>query len=130
MAVVIGSWLEQAAARAPGALAVRTPRGECTYAELRARAHAGAAELADRGVRSGERVALALPAGLDFVCALHACLLAGAVAVPVDLRLGEREQAAVVDGALVVDEPLRAVRGAGARTPARALPTISTRWRR
>ncbi len=113
MAVVIDSWLERAAASAPGALAVRTSRGECTYAELRAHAHAGAVELADRGVRRGERVALALPAGLDFVCALHACLLAGAVAVPVDLRLGERERAAVVDGALVVEEPLRAAGGAG-----------------
>ena len=58
-------------------------------------------------------MAIALPAGLDFVCALHACLLLGAVAVPVDLRLGERERAVIVDGAaVVVDEPLRA---AGAR---------------
>ncbi len=54
-------------------------------------------------------MAIALPAGLDFACALHACLLLGAVAVPVDLRLGERERAAIVDGAaVVVDEPLRA----------------------
>jgi O-succinylbenzoic acid--CoA ligase len=114
--VVIDSWLERAAARAPGALAVRTPSGECTYAELRARAHTAAVELAARGVRRGERVALALPAGLDFVCALHACLLAGAVAVPVDLRLGERERAAVVDGALVVEEPLHAAGGVGVGT--------------
>ena len=36
---------------------------------------------------SGERVAIALPPGLAFAQALHACLLLGAVAVPVDLRL-------------------------------------------
>jgi len=32
----------------------------------------------------GQRVAIALPAGLPFVAALHACLLIGAVAVPGD----------------------------------------------
>jgi O-succinylbenzoic acid--CoA ligase len=88
---------------------VETPRGACSYAQLYERARAGATELAARGGRPGELVAIALPAGLDFAYALHACLLLGAVAVPVDLRLGERERAAIVDGAaVVVDEPLRA----------------------
>lgn len=111
--MVVDSWLERAAASAPSAIAVHTPVEACSYAELLERARAGARELAARGGAPGERVAIALPAGLDFVCALHACLLIGAVAVPVDLRLGERERAAIVNGAaVVVDEPLRA---AGAR---------------
>ena len=38
-------------------------------------------------------MALALPAGAAFVAALHGCLRIGAVAVPVDLRLGEAERA-------------------------------------
>ena len=42
----------------------------------------------------GTRVAIALAPGLDFVVALHACLRAGAVAVPVDLRDPPRERAA------------------------------------
>jgi o-succinylbenzoate---CoA ligase len=105
----VDAWLERAAARTPAAIAVATPAGACSYAELLARAREGAGELAARGAAPHERVAIALPAGLDFVCALHACLLRGAVAVPVDLRLGERERAAIVDGAaVVVDEPLRA----------------------
>ncbi len=115
--MVVDSWLERAAASAPSAIAVQTPVKACSYAELLERARAGAGELAARGGAPGERVAIALPAGLDFVCALHACMLLGAVAVPVDLRLGERERAAIVDGAaVVVDEPLRAaaVRGAPA----------------
>ncbi len=58
-----------------------------TYAELLAVASAGAAELAARGAGPGQRVAIALPPGLAFAQALHACLLLGAVAVPVDLRL-------------------------------------------
>ncbi len=108
------AWLERAARTAPAAIAVQTPAAACSYAELLERARAGAGELAARGAGRGERVAIALPAGFDFVCTLHACLLLGAVAVPVDLRLGERERAAIVDGAaVVVDEPLRVSGGGG-----------------
>ena len=102
-----------------------TPRGGCSYAQLRDRARAGAAELAARGATPGERVAIALPAGPELAYALHACLLLGAVAVPVDLRLGERERRAIADGAaVVVDEPLHAdtARGLLAK-PKRSLPT-------
>jgi o-succinylbenzoate---CoA ligase len=111
--MIVEAWLQRAAALTPTAIAVETPAGHCSYAELLERARAGAGVLAGRGVRQGERVAIVLPAGVDFVCALHACLLAGAVAVPVDLRLGGRERAAIVDGAAVVDEPLRAESGRG-----------------
>ena len=71
-------WLSRAA---PDTLAVEADDGALTYGELLARAGAGAAEL-----RGASRVAIALPAGLEFAVALHACLLAGAAAVPVDLR--------------------------------------------
>ncbi len=112
--MIVEAWLQRAAASAPTAIAVEAPRVACSYAQLHERARAGAGELVARGAGPGERVALALPAGLDFAYALHACLLAGAVAVPVDLRLGERERTAIVDGAaVVVDEPLRAAGGRG-----------------
>ncbi|MGA2164387.1 MAG: AMP-binding protein [Solirubrobacteraceae bacterium] len=128
--MVVDAWLERAARSAPVAIAVETTLGACSYAQLLELARGGAGELAARGAARGERVAIALPAGLDFVCALHACLLLGAVAVPVDLRLGERERAAIVDGAeVVVDEPLRVsgARGAvvgvrGALAGARGIP--------
>ncbi|MCW3030248.1 MAG: AMP-dependent synthetase and ligase, partial [Solirubrobacterales bacterium] len=72
-----------------------------------AAAGAGAGVLAARGVGRGDRVAIALPAGLDFACALHACLLLGAVAMPLDLRLSAPERAAIADAAVaVVDAPL------------------------
>jgi O-succinylbenzoic acid--CoA ligase len=52
-------------------------------------------------------VAIALPAGLDFACALHACLLLGAVAVPVDLRMSAAERAQIAAGsAVLISEPL------------------------
>jgi O-succinylbenzoic acid--CoA ligase len=112
--MAVEAWLERAARTVPAAIAVETPAGACSYAELLERARDGAGELAARGASPRERVAIALPAGFDFVCALHACLLLGAVAVPVDLRLGERERAAILDGAVVVvDEPLRVHGGGG-----------------
>ena len=52
-------------------------------------------------------MALALPAGVDFLIAFHGCLVAGAVAVPIDLRLNEAERARRMAGAeVVVSEPL------------------------
>ena len=95
-------WLERAAAARPDVLAVETADGALTYAELLARARAGATRFA-----AGDRVAILLPPGLDFAIALHACLLAGAAALPVDLRLGDRERATQLAGAAaVVDAPL------------------------
>ena len=98
-------WLQRAAGVNPDRAALLTETGSLTYAELERRARGVAGGLAARGVRAGDLVALALPPGEDFVTALHGCLLLGAAAVPIDLRLaaGEREArmrgvAATVDG--------------------------------
>jgi O-succinylbenzoic acid--CoA ligase len=105
--MIVEGWLPRAAASRPGGVALETPQGGVSYAELLAGASVGAAELAARGVRPGQRVAIALPPGLAFVQALHACLLLGAAAVPVDLRLLAAERAMVSDGAVVMlEEPL------------------------
>ncbi|HET8757238.1 MAG TPA: AMP-binding protein [Solirubrobacteraceae bacterium] len=91
---MIESWLERAA---PDRVAVEAPDGVLTYAELLA-----AARDAARGY-SG-RVELAATPGVEFVVRLHACLLAGARAVPIDPRLRADERAALGDapGDLVV----------------------------
>jgi O-succinylbenzoic acid--CoA ligase len=83
-------WLLRAAARRPDREAVNG----VSYAELAGRAAEAAAGLVAQGVRPGERVGLALPAGTDLVVLLHACWMAGAVAVPHDLRLTEAERPA------------------------------------
>jgi O-succinylbenzoic acid--CoA ligase len=107
-AMIVEGWLPRAAAARPGGLALQTPDGAVSYAELLAGASAGAAELATRGAGPGRRVAIALPPGLAFARAFHACLLLGAVAVPVDLRLTAAERELVTVGAaVIVDEPLR-----------------------
>jgi O-succinylbenzoic acid--CoA ligase len=94
--------LERAAAAWPDTVAVETADGALTYAELLRRARGLAAS-------PGDRVAILLPPGLDFAVALHACLLRGAVAMPVDGRLSERERdAQVQEAGIVIDAPLRA----------------------
>ncbi len=105
--MVVEGWLERAAATVPELAAVETPHGSLSYAQMLLAARAGAGELAERGVAPGARVAIALPPGLAFAQALHACLLLGAVAVPVDLRLSAPEREHVTAGAaLVLDAPL------------------------
>jgi O-succinylbenzoic acid--CoA ligase len=96
-------WLSRAARRRPQARAL----GALTYAELDDRARRAAGHL---GAAAGERVAIALPPGHEFAIALHACLLSGAIAVPVDLRAPDPPLAGatkVVDAPLGDGDPLR-----------------------
>jgi O-succinylbenzoic acid--CoA ligase len=76
-----------------------------SYRSLLASASGVAARLRSEGVGTRDRVGLALPPGVSFAAAVHGCFLAGAVVVPIDLRLSEREQlrrraatVAVIDG--------------------------------
>src|SRR4051812_10726971 len=106
-------WLERAAAVWPDRIALESPDGVLSYRALHSRAASFAAS-------PGDRVGIALPFGLDFAVAVHACLLRGAVAVPVDGRLPERERTAQVrEAGIVIDAPLRA---AAPSPPAHAAP--------
>jgi len=130
--MIVEGWLPRAAASRPGGVALETPQGGVSYAELLAGASVGAAELAARGVRPGQRVAIALSPGLAFAQALHACLLLGAVAVPVDLRLKATERELITaDAGMLIDEPLSskrrpsgAERYAGARHDLEAVAVV------
>ena len=103
----MSSWVTAAAARRPDRVAVESPERSLSYEQLRHAVIGAAAELQARGVGLGSRVALALPAGVDFLIAFHGCLVAGAVAIPIDLRLNEAERARRMAGAeVVVSEPL------------------------
>jgi O-succinylbenzoic acid--CoA ligase len=81
--MVVESWLARAARERPDTAAVN----DLSYGALHERARAAAA-----GLPRGARVGLAIAPGTDYVVALHACLLAGALVVPVDLRLTEAER--------------------------------------
>jgi thioester reductase-like protein/FkbH-like protein len=58
------------------------PRAQLSYAQLHARAREVAAMLDEVGAR-GERVMMVFAPGLEFIVGLFACLMSGAVAVPV-----------------------------------------------
>jgi o-succinylbenzoate---CoA ligase len=114
--MMVEGWLARAMRVRPEHTALLTAEGDCSYSELYAAASAGAAALSARGVGRGKRVAIALPGGRAFAEALHACMLLGAVAVPVDLRLAAGERAQITAASdLLVEEPLT---GASASGPA------------
>lgn len=104
----VEAWLQRAAVSAPTRTALETPQARVSYRELAQLAIAGASDLRERGVCPGDRVAIVLPAGIDFAQALHACMLVGAIAVPIDSRLTAEERKSIVAGIVLVDGPLRA----------------------
>ncbi|MEX6502949.1 AMP-binding protein [Pseudomonas zhanjiangensis] len=67
---------------------------DISYAALHAGASAVAAGLQRRGLRVGERVALMLPTGRDFLCGMFGIFLAGGVPVPIypPMRLAQIEE--------------------------------------
>ncbi len=83
----------RSAAMHPDRVALDWSGNALTYAELAAGATSAAGALRAKGVCAGDRVGLALRSGAELVMALHACTLIGAVAVPIDLRLGTAERA-------------------------------------
>ncbi|MFI7498054.1 amino acid adenylation domain-containing protein [Streptomyces sp. NPDC049687] len=126
--------VELAAARHPGAIAVRSPDGDLTYARLDADAEHLAAALRHRGIASDDLVGLHMEHGPRAVTAILAVLKAGAAYLPLDPALPPERTAFMTedaDTALVLSEarlldglpPLRApvtTLPDLARSPARA----------
>lgn len=100
------AWLARAARMTGSRAALVTAGGDLSYDELLGRARAVGGGLLERGVRAGDRVALAL-ASEELAVAVHGCLLIGAVAVPIDLRLRETERTARMAGVkLLISEAI------------------------
>ena len=119
-------WLHLAARKHPERIAIEAPERSLTYRTLERLAVGGVAALQARGVRPGDRVALELEDRVDFLVALHACLLLGAPAVPIDLRLTDPERAARRRGATVVLEPLSSAVGRPAPTAEPTADDVAT----
>jgi o-succinylbenzoate---CoA ligase len=97
-------WLARSARVHGEQTALTTSQTSLSYAALYDHARVVGGGLRERGVGPGDRVALAL-ASDQLVPAVHACMLIGAVAVPIDLRLGPQERSDRTGGsALVLDE--------------------------
>jgi fatty-acyl-CoA synthase len=88
--------LDSVAAQYPGRPFVIGEEASYSYAELADWSTRLARGLAGRGVQNGDRVALLLPNGPEFIAARFAVARAGAVAVPVSFRLHDRELAQVL----------------------------------
>jgi O-succinylbenzoic acid--CoA ligase len=109
--MLVEAWLLRSARAHPSREAVNG----LTYAQLLARARAGATALRAQGAHEGDLVGIALEPSAEFVVALHAIWGVGGVAVPVDSRLGDEERAHVERCCrLVVDAPLPDGGGGGA----------------
>src|SRR3954469_5614893 len=68
-----------------------------THAQVHERAARLATVLADGGVGHGDRVALLLHNGFEFVESMLACHVLGAVAVPVNFRLAAEEVSYILE---------------------------------
>jgi acyl-CoA synthetase len=97
------------AARAPESFAVRDRRWQLSYRELIATADLLSADLASRGVRAGQRVAVWLPSCVETLVALLACSRNGYVCCPSlhrDHTVGEiKALVERMDAAAVIAQP-------------------------
>ncbi|MGN7456844.1 AMP-binding protein [Paenibacillus pasadenensis] len=91
-------WFERRCRISAGRIAVMDESGGCrlTYRELEARSKAAAALLVRLGIASGDRIAVLCPNDVRMLILLFACRLTGAVLVPLNRRLHERELRQIV----------------------------------
>ena len=127
--VGVGEWLGQRASLSPDRIGlVDVASGErLSYRTLNLRARALAAWLAEQhGVRQGDRVAALAANSPEYLDALFACALLGAILTPLNWRLTAPELAGILRDcepvALLCDEAQRpraesAIRAAGLATP-------------
>lgn len=115
------TWLERSARADPQAVAIlRGAAPWATYGELAARVARVAAGLTTRlALRPGERVAVAMENAPEYLEALYAIWWAGLVAVPVNVKLHEREVAFIAEdcGARLVVRSAAEVAGLAAASP-------------
>jgi fatty-acyl-CoA synthase len=91
MQLEIGRWISWWASVAPDRPAIVFEGESIPYGELEARVEQLAAALRARGVVTGDRVAVLLSNRPEFVVAMFACARAGALLVPLNVRLVARE---------------------------------------
>jgi acyl-CoA synthetase (AMP-forming)/AMP-acid ligase II len=82
----IDATFRAAAARAPARAALVLGDAHISYRALDARVEAIAGNLAQRGFRKGDRIALLLGNGFEFVDMVLACARAGIIVVPMGIR--------------------------------------------
>ena len=89
--VNIGRWIRQNAKIYPTKIATKTGAQAFTYTQLNERMNRLANALLAEGLKPGDRVALLLLNGVEYVEAVFACSAAGLIAVPLNWRLSQEE---------------------------------------
>jgi len=127
-AQTLAAMLDSVAGEYPGRPFVITEHGSWSYARLAGWSLRLARGLAARGVRPGERVALFLPNGAEMIAARFAVARAGAIAVPISVRLHAGELARLLElsraSALITMERFRDIDALA------ALDKIASGWDR
>lgn len=93
----IGSTLRRNASRLPNKIAFKFQDNTYTYDEMNREVNKLANGLIAHNVKKGDKVALLMKNSDLFVMAFYAIMKAGAVAVPINFRLTEREVAYILD---------------------------------
>src|SRR6201987_566845 len=83
----------------PGQTALARDRQLLTFRELHARVEGIAGTLTSHGFGVGDRLALLLPNGPDYIELVYACSMLGVIAVPLNTRLSTKEIDRVVEDA-------------------------------
>jgi long-chain acyl-CoA synthetase len=106
----VSELLERHRRKRPDKVAYWDAARSVTYAQLATRTASIAAALSTEGVREGDRIAIYLPNGVDWIEACFAGLRAGAVIVPISYDAAEAEIAyrlSDADCGLVITTPAR-----------------------
>jgi fatty-acyl-CoA synthase len=114
----------------PGGVYLRFEGGSVTWAQIHERVSGLAAELRERGVRAGDRVAIMMTNRPEFLETMFAANAIGAIVVPVNFRLAPDEIAYILtdSGAslLVVEEATAAAAASARAACAHEIGFVST----
>src|SRR5277367_1019346 len=105
----------------PGRAALARDGRLLTFRELHARVEGIAGTLTSHGFAVGDRLALLLPNGPDYIELMYACSMLGVIAVPLNTRLSTKE----IDRVLEDASPRGIVRHSSL-----ALPEVQLSWQR
>ena len=103
----------------PGRAALARDGRLLTFRELHSRVEGIAATLTSHGFGVGDRLALLLPNGPDYIELVYACSMLGVIAVPLNTRLSTKE----IDGVLEDARPHGIVRHSSL-----AVPEVQLSW--
>jgi len=98
----------------PGRTALARDGRSLTFRELHTRVEGIAGALTSQGFGVGDRLALLLPNGSDYIELMYACSMLGVIAVPLNTRLSTKE----IDGVLEDAHPHGIVRHSSLAVPA------------